>query len=149
MPGSYLVDTNVISAGAPTRASASAVLVGWMDQNSAALFLSAVTVAEVSDGIAKASREGAARKAAALSAWLDTLLHLYRERILTFDVSVARIAGSLSDVARAQGQAPGFADIVIAATARHHGLTILTRNVRHFEPLGVPVVDPFTALPDA
>jgi len=120
-----------------------------MDQNSAALFLSAVTVAEVSDGIAKASREGAARKAAALSAWLDTLLHLYRERILTFDVSVARIAGSLSDVARAQGQAPGFADIVIAATARHHGLTILTRNVRHFEPLGVPVLDPFTALPDA
>ena len=142
----YLVDTNVISAGAPSRASASAALVGWMDRNSAALFLSAVTVAEVADGIAKARREGAARKAAALSAWLDTLLHLYRERILAFDVAVARIAGSLSDVAR--GQAPGFADIVIAATARHHGLTILTRNIRHFEPLGVSAFDPFRALPE-
>jgi len=144
----YLVDTNVISAGAPLRASASAALVCWMDRNSAALFLSAVTVAEVADGIAKARREGAARKVAALSAWLDTVLHLYGDRILAFDVAVARIAGALSDAARGLGQAPGFADIVIAAMARHHGLTILTRNIRHFEPLGVVVFDPFRALPE-
>jgi predicted nucleic acid-binding protein len=144
----YLVDTNVISAGAPSRAPASAALVDWMDRNSAALFLSVVTVAEVADGIAKARREGAVRKAATLAAWLDTLLHLYGDRILALDVGVARIAGILSDAARGQGQAPGFDDIVVAATARHHGLTILTRNVRHFEPLGVAVVDPFTALPE-
>jgi len=118
-----------------------------MDRNSAALFLSAVTIAEVVDGIAKARREGATRKAATLSAWLDTLLHLYGDSILAFDAAVARIAGTLSDVARGQGQAPGFADIVVVATARHHGLTILTRNVRHFLPLGVLVVDPFVALP--
>jgi predicted nucleic acid-binding protein len=145
----YLVDTNVISAGAPSRASTSAALVGWMDRNSAALFLSAVTVAEVADGIAKARREGAACKAAALSAWLDTVLHLYGDRILAFDAAVARIAGVLSGAARGLGQALGFTDIVIAATARHHGLTILTRNSRHFEPLGVVVVDPFRALPQA
>jgi predicted nucleic acid-binding protein len=42
---------------------------------------------------------------------------------------------------------PGFADIIIAATARHHGLTILSRNPRHFESLGVDVIDPFTRLP--
>jgi hypothetical protein len=143
----YLIDTNVISAGAPSRVPASPKLVDWMDRNSAALFLSAVTIAEVVDGIAKARREGATRKAATLSAWLDTLLHLYGDRILAFDAAVARIAGTLSDVARGQGQAPGFADIVVAATARHHGLTILTRNVRHFLPLGVLVVDPFVALP--
>jgi toxin FitB len=144
----YLIDTNVISAGAPSRVAASPELVDWMDRNSAALFLSVVTVAEAADGIAKARREGAVRKAATLVAWLDTLLHLYGDRVLAFDVAVARIAGTLSDVARGQGHAPGFADIVIAATARHHGLTILTRNVRHFEPLGVAVVDPFTALPE-
>jgi toxin FitB len=144
----YLIDTNVISAGAPSRVPASPELVDWMDRNSAALFLSAVTVAEVVDGIAKASREGATRKAATLSAWLDTLLHLYGDRILAFDVAAARIAGTLADVARRQGQAPGFADIAVAATARHHGLTILTRNVRHFLPLGVAVVDPFVALPE-
>jgi predicted nucleic acid-binding protein len=118
-----------------------------MDRNSAAFFVSAVTVAEVADGIAKARREGTAREAATLSARVDTLLHLYQERILAFDVAVARIAGTLSDAAQAQGRTPGFADIVIAATARHHGLTNLTRNVRHFDPLGVPVFDPFRALP--
>jgi len=41
----------------------------------------------------------------------------------------------------------GFADVVIAATARCHGLTILTRNVRHFAPLGAAAVDPFKTLP--
>jgi predicted nucleic acid-binding protein len=144
----YLVDINVISAGAPSRAAASAALVNWMDRNSTALFLSVVTVAEVADGIAKARREGAVRKAVTLAAWLDTLSHLYGDRILALDFAVSRIAGILSDAARGQGQAPGFADIVIAATARYHGLTILTRNGRHFEPLGMAVVDPFTALPD-
>lgn len=71
----------------------------------------------------------------------------YSRRILPFDLAVARVAGRLSDQARGQGQAPGFADIAIAATARHHGLTILTRNLRHFAPLGVDVIDPFSALP--
>ncbi len=142
----YLVDTNVISAGAPLRA-AQIDLIGWMDAHSTALFLSSVTVAEIEDGIAKARRAGAARKATELSAWLDVVLHLYGDRVLAFDAPIARIAGALSDRARASGQAPGFADIVIAATARHHGLTILSRNLKHFEPLGVPVIDPFAALP--
>jgi hypothetical protein len=78
---------------------------------------------------------------------LDAVLHLYGDRILAFDTSAARLAGELSDRARGQGHAPGFADIIIAATARQHTLTILSRNVRHFEPLGVPVRDPFRELP--
>jgi predicted nucleic acid-binding protein len=142
----YLVDTNVISAGAPSR-TARPGLVEWMDGHSADLFLSAVTVAEIEDGIAKARREGAARKGANLAAWLEAVLHLYGDRVLAFDTPTARIAGALSDRARGQGQAPGFADIVIAATAQHHDLTILSRNLKHFEPLGVPVLDPFAVLP--
>jgi toxin FitB len=46
-----------------------------------------------------------------------------------------------------RGPTPGFADIAIAATARCYRLTILTRNIRHFEPLGVPTVNPFDRLP--
>jgi hypothetical protein len=42
-----------------------------------------------------------------------------------------------------------LADLFIAATARRHGLTILTRNLKHFTPLGMPVLDPFAALPPA
>jgi hypothetical protein len=142
----YLVDTNVISARAPSRI-ASADLVAWMDAHSAALWLSAVTVMEIEDGIAKLRREGAVRKSADLAAWWEAVLHLYTERILALDAETARIAGALSDQARGSGQAPGLADLVIAATARHRGLTILSRNLKHFIPLGVPAIDPFAALP--
>jgi hypothetical protein len=120
-----------------------------MDTYSASLFLSAVTVAEIEDGIAKSRREGATRKSADLSTWLETVLHLYGDRVLAFDVATARIAGAISDRARGAGQTPGFADIIIAATAQHHGLTMLSRNLRHFETLGVAVIDPFTRLPPA
>jgi predicted nucleic acid-binding protein len=142
----YLIDTNVISAAAPAR-PVPASLIEWMDANSAVLFLSAVTVAEIEDGIAKSQREGARRKSADLAAWLETVLHLYGDRVLAFDAATARIAGALSDRARGLGQSPGFADIIIAATAQRHGLTILSRNLRHFEPFGVSVVDPFKRLP--
>lgn len=111
--------------------------------------MSAVTVAEIEDGIAKLRREGARRKSADLTAWRDTVLHLYGDRILAFDATTARVAGAMADRARGRGQAPGLADIIVAATAQHHGLTILSRNLRHFGPLGVAVVDPFVSLPGA
>jgi predicted nucleic acid-binding protein len=144
----YLVDTNAISTGAPSRLPP-LELIAWMDVHSALLFLSTVTVAEIEDGIAKLRREGATRKGEDLAAWLETVLHLYGDRVLAFDMPTARIAGALSDRARGQGQAPGLADIIIAATARQHGLTILSRNVPHFVPLGVPALDPFDNLPPA
>jgi predicted nucleic acid-binding protein len=143
----YLVDTNVISAAAPTKAVTRPELIQWMDAHSTDLFLSAVTIAEIADGIAKARRESVERKAAALSGWLQTVLHLYVDRVLPFDAATAEIAGALSDLARGRGHSPGFADVAIAATALHRGLTILSRNKRHFAPMDVNVVDPFQELP--
>jgi toxin FitB len=142
----YLVDTNVVFAVAPSRTIPTG-LAWWLDRHSSELFMSAVTVAEIEDGIAKLRREGASRKSADLTAWLETVLHLYSDRILAFDAAVARIAGAISDRARGLGHAPGLADIIIAATAQHHGLTVLSRNIKHLEPLGVAVVDPFVKLP--
>jgi toxin FitB len=107
----YLVDTNLISANLPSRLAMSE-LVTWTDAHSALLFLSAVTMAEIEDGIAKLQREGATRKSKDLAA-----LHLYGDRVLAFDTPTARTVGALSDRARAQGHAPGPADIIIAATA--------------------------------
>ena len=118
-----------------------------MDTHSRDLFLSAVTIAEIADGIAKAKREGARRKASDLSAWLRIVLHLYGERVLPFDGPTAEIAGALMDLTRSRGHSPGFADIAIAATARRHHLTILSRNERDFAPMDVAVVDPFQKLP--
>jgi predicted nucleic acid-binding protein len=142
----YLVDTNVISASAPTTARRPE-LIAWMDSHSPDLFLSAVTIAEITNGIAKAKREGARRKASDLSAWLRTVLHLYGDRVLPFDSPTAEIAGVLADLARGRGHSPGFADIAIAATARRHDLMILSGNERHFAPMDVAVLDPFQKLP--
>ena len=143
----YLVDTNGISTGAPSKAVIAAELLNWMDERSAKLHLSAVTVSEIEDGIAKARRGKAERKAADLTAWLETVLHLYGDRVLAFDIAAARVAERLSDLERSKGLSPGFADIVIGATARAHGLIILTRNTRHFEPLSLATINPFQVLP--
>lgn len=143
----YLLDTNVLSAGAPTKAVTAADLVAWMDRNSERLFLSVITVAEIEDGIAKSRREGARQKAERLAQWLSTTLHLYGARILPIDIDSARLIGTLADAARSRGHAPGLADLAIAATAQRHGWTVLTRNVRHFRPIEVPAHDPFEALP--
>jgi predicted nucleic acid-binding protein len=142
----YLVDTNVISVTVP-RATQHAALVEWMDRNSSNLFLSAITIAEIADGIAKAKREGATRKASNLSEWLRAVLHLYGDHVLPFDTAAAEIAGILSDRARGRGHSPGFADIAIAATAQERDLTILSRNERHFAAMSVTVIDPFRTLP--
>jgi len=144
----YLVDTNVLSAGAPTKVRPAISLVAWMERNSERLYLSVITVAEVEDGIAKARREAAHRKADRLAEWLETLLHLYSARILPLDVPTARVLGGLSDLAHGSGHAPGLADLTIAATAQVRGYTVLTRNLRHFRPLAVPSHDPFESLPE-
>ena len=143
-----MVDTDVISAGAPSKGVASAALVAWMDRNSNRLFLSTITIAEIEGGIAKTRREGARTKTARLTQWLETLLHLYSSRILPFDLPAARIADALSDRARSRDQAPGFPDLAIAATAAAHGLTVLTRNLRHFAPLAFPRTIRLKSCPD-
>jgi predicted nucleic acid-binding protein len=104
-----------------------------------------VTIAEIEAGITLANHRGAHRKATRLAEWLDAIIDLYGDRMLPMDRQIARTAGKLSGEARAAGLAPAFADTAIAATAVHHGLIFLTRNLRHFEPLDVTVIDPFQA----
>ncbi len=144
---SYLLDTDVVSAVAPTKKERPTALIEWLDQASEDLFLSVVTAAEIRDGVAKAAREGAARKAATLSTWWVAVEHLYGDRILPFDLRAATIAGAMMDLARAAGHAPGFGDVAIAATAQANSLTILSRNVKHFRSICASIVNPFERLP--
>ena len=141
----YLVDTKVISALAPSNQRPASRLVEWLDRASPYLFLSVITVAEIQSGITRADRIGASTKATRLREWWGAIEYLYARQLLDFDLGCAHIAGRILDEARAHR--PGFEDIAIAATARAHELTVLTRNLRHFEPLGVPAIDPFDALP--
>lgn len=147
MSARFLIDTDVLSTGAPSKPQPTPALAAWMERNSAKLYVTVVTIAEIEDGIAKSRREGATRKSERLREWLDTLLHLYSPRILPFDLWAARIAGALSDRARSRGHTAAFADLAIAAIAKHHDLTILSRNLKHYAPLGAIALDPVAELP--
>jgi toxin FitB len=85
----------------------------------------------------------AGHRADRLTAWFDRLLALYGSKVLALDGAVARVAGAITDRARASGRDPGLADVAIAATAAVRELLILTRNGKHFAPLGVAHLDPF------
>ena len=80
--------------------------------------------------------------------WFEATITQFERNLLNMEIDVARAAGNLADHAHAIGHQPGLADILIAATAQVHDLTLLTRNVRHFEPLGIGVIDPLLRLPD-
>lgn len=147
MSAAYLLDTSVLSLLAPGRSAVRPELADWLHRHTGDLYLSAVTIAEIEQGICKLRRTGGVERADRLTDWLDALLATSSDRILPFDGRVGREAGTLSDHALAVGRHPGFADIAIAATASTHGLVLLTRNGRHFEPLGVTVIDPVAALP--
>ena len=135
----YLIDTDVLSG--LRRQERSPRLVAWTSrQRTTDLYLSAVSIGEIERGIVRQQRRNPAY-ARELSVWLDSVLALYGDRILPVDVAAARRWGRLSGVIGHES-----ADLLIAATALEHGLTVVTGNVRHFEPTGVSVLNPFNSL---
>jgi predicted nucleic acid-binding protein len=131
----FLVDTDVLSLLRRPRGSPR--IGRWMAaQRTTDLYVSVVSVAEIERGITRQRRRDPAF-ASLLARWLDTVLSLYGNRILPVDAPTARRWGRLSGDLGHEGT-----DLLIAATAIEHGLTVVTRNVRHFEPTGAQVLDP-------
>lgn len=128
------MDTNVVS-DACKHAPAVRTWLGGVHPKS--LALSVVTVGEIEKGIQIRRRRdaGAAQR---LQGWLDELRTDFADRILPVDERVAIAWGRI-----AAGRSRSVTDGVIAATALVHGLTLVTRNVRDFADLGVPLVDPW------
>ncbi len=132
----FLIDTVVLSELRKRERNPN--VVNWISsQRTTDLYLSVVSVGKIERGIAQ-QRNKNPRFAVALASWLDKLLTLYGERVLPIDLAISRRWGRLSATIGHNG-----ADLLIAATALEHGLSVVTRNVRHFEPTGVPVIDPF------
>jgi predicted nucleic acid-binding protein len=132
----FLLDTVVLSELRKQRRDVG--LVAWFEQQRTAdLFISVISIGEIERGIAR-QRVTDPGFAAALAAWLDKVLALYGERILDFDLQTARRWGFLSATI-----GDDSADLMIAATALEHGLTVVTRNVTDFERAVVAVLDPF------
>ena len=131
----FLLDTDVLSA--LRRRERNPGVVSWVEsQRTADLYISAVTVGEIERGITQ-QRRGNPSFARELALWLDRVLSLYADRVLPLDIAAARRWGQLSATLGHDG-----ADLLIAATAIEHGLTVVTRNVRHFEPTGAGVLNP-------
>jgi predicted nucleic acid-binding protein len=104
-------------------------------------------VAEISFGIAWLAHKGATRRSGNLGAWLSDVLVFHAGRVLPVDDRVALLAGQLLAAARGNGADVGIEDALIGATAELNGIRVLTRNVRHFEPMGLVPLDPFDRLP--
>lgn len=137
----YLFDTDVISLLAPGRAGVPEGLVAWAEEleRSGHLYLSAVSIHELEKGVRLLDARGAVRKARSLESWLRPLVMHHAGFILPVSAEVARVSGELEARAVSAGFNSGASDAMIAGTAHHHGLILLTRNARHFEPFGIAV----------
>ena len=132
----YVIDTNVLSAlRRPERAPQVAAWLRGKPEDS--LFLSAITLGEIERGIQLQERRDP-DFAADLRLWLDRTTLVFSDRILEFGADDARIWGRLSAEIGHTG-----ADLMIAATALHHGATVVTRNLDDFAPTGVALENPF------
>ena len=136
-----LLDTNVISEAmkpAPERA-----VRDWLDaQTAETLFLSSVTIAELSFGIAALSKGGRKDN---LTAALEGLLALFATRILPFDTAAAQRYGELAAKARIAGRGFPTPDGYIAAIAATQGFVVATRDASAFAAAGLKVINPWNA----
>jgi toxin FitB len=136
----FLIDTNVISEVMRPRPDVHVInwLAGVDEERS---FLSVATIAEISFGI-----EGmpVGRKQKRLRDWLhDELIPRFENRILATDPALAILWGSTARRAQQGGHQIETMDALIAATAQHHNLTIVTRNISDFSALAMPLLNPW------
>lgn len=141
----YLLDTNIVSLLDPRRRAGAPEVVAWLERNGRALFVSSITLAEMETGVIKLRREAKEARAEEISRLIDGIEAEFADRILAVDVIIARTLPHIG--ARIFPQNIGWPDLIVAATAEVNGLTILTRNVRHFALTGVPLIDPIANLP--
>jgi predicted nucleic acid-binding protein len=131
----HLLDTNLISE--IHKPKPHAAVVAWFGSlREEQIYLSAVTLGELQEGIERARRQDAA-KAGAIEAWVDDVES--SATVLPMD------GRSFRELARMMvgKQEELFYDVMIAATARLHGLTVATRNEKDFRHLGVEIINPF------
>ena len=134
----YLLDTNVVSE--LRKRKPHGAVVRWVQSVSdAELHISAVTIGEIQAGI-ELTREQDEPKAIELEQWLELVSGSFN--VVPMDVAAfrtwARLMHRASDTL--------YEDAMIAATAKVHNLTVVTRNVTDFKPFGVKVLNPFVSV---
>lgn len=131
----FLLDTNVVSE--LRRSKPHGAVVAWLKGTPAdQLYLSAVTLGELQAGVEIAREQD--EEAQEIEAWIDQVAELWN--VLPMDAATFRVWARLMH--RSADRL--IEDAMIAATAFTHGLIVVTRNVRDFEPFSVKTFNPFT-----
>ncbi len=134
----FVLDTNVISELRHGKPNQSAQVRIWAaGQPSSRLFLSAISILELENGIRVLERR-TPPQGSALRAWLSGVRVAFAGRILPFTETTAPVCASLH-VPDPRSER----DAMIAATAMEHGFTVVTRNVSDFVDTGVALVNPW------
>ena len=132
----FLLDTMIVSELRKQRPDAG--VEHWLtEQPEHTLFLSVVTLGEIERSIEK-KRAIAPKFVGELDIWLERLTQLYADRLLPITPAIARRWGQLSAQLKHSG-----ADLMLAATAHLHNLTVVTRNSDDFQPTGVRIINPY------
>ncbi|BDC49704.1 ribonuclease VapC [Bryobacterales bacterium F-183] len=135
----FLLDTNVPSE--VTRKGASELVLTWLRDFEKQSFLSTITLGEIRQGIVLAKDEN---KKAVLNRWLTEVIYeTFTDRILPVSAPIAERWGLIHAHRIRSGKPMTVPDGLIAATALEHGLTLVTRNVRDFQDLGLSLVNPW------
>jgi len=132
----YLVDANVLSEA--TRPAPDARVVSWLSRNEREIAVDPIILGEIRFGILLLP---AGKRRQRLERWFAD--GVARVVCLPWDATTGLKCAELLADLRASGQSMPIKDSLIAATARTHGLSVVTRNLRDFKKAGVNVVDPF------
>ena len=137
---SFLLDTSVISEGARPRPNPG--VMDWLaSMDEEQLFLSIVSLAELRHGI---ERMDDGRRKTGLDIWLtEQLVPRFEERLLPVDPGTADQWSRIVARTQAAGRSIGVLDAFLAAHARQHQLTLVTRNVSDFEVTGIRLFNPW------
>lgn len=137
---SFLLDTNALSE--PQRPRPDATYMAWLEEQSPLhLYTSVLSFGEIRHGVL--SLPAGARRDA-IEAWLAKALSSFGPRIMPIDVRVAETWAAVMRTHRQKGLTISAVDELIAATAMTHDLTVVTRNIRHFEQSGCKLASPWT-----
>lgn len=137
----FLLDTNVVSEWTKPRPDTG--IVAWLaEADEDRVFISVVTLAELRHGI---ERMPAGARRDRLDVWLtEQMPARFEARVLPVDAGIADGWGRIMARGQAAGRPVGTMDGFIAATAEHHDLTLVTRNVSDFDVLGIRLVNPWS-----
>ena len=133
----HLLDTNVISE--TVKAQPNPGVKAWLESTPVEeTYLSALALGELVQGVVRAPKG----RRQDLETWLKGVKERFNGCVLPLDAAVMEVWGTLMGEGLARGQPLPALDAMLAATALHHGLILVTRNTRHFAGLPIVVLDP-------